>query len=136
MALTTNLSMNLDAIIGAGPNNRQAVKAALTLVDTEFGTDQAAIAVLQAAVGSVLTGSKTHDFANLVDGARDSTTVTVTGAAFGDYVVGVSVSVDAAGGVLSGYVSAANTVTVDLLNETGAALDLASATLRVLVRKA
>ena len=119
---TPNLAMNLDAVIGAGPNAREALKAALTLIDT--------------AVGKVLTGSKTHDFASIADGARASTTVTVTGAALGDYVVGVSVSVDAAGGVLSGYVSAANTATVDLLNETGAALDLASATLRVLVRKA
>lgn len=122
MAATTNLSMNLDALIGAGPKARKALKDAFNLID--------------AAVGKVLTGSKTHNFASIADGARESTTVTVTGAALGDFVVAVSVSVDAAGGVLSGYVSAANTVTVDLLNETGAALDLASATLRVLVRKA
>ncbi len=122
MSASANLNMNLDAIIGAGPNARNALKAALNVID--------------AAVGEVLTGSKTHNFASIVDGARESTTVTVTGAALGDFVVAVSVSVDAAGGVLSGYVSAADTVTVDLLNETGGALDLASATLRVLVRKA
>lgn len=89
-----------------------------------------------AEIGDHLAGSKTHDFANVVDGARASTTVTVTGAALGDYVVGVSLSIDVAGGVLHGYVSAANTVTVVLLNETGADLNLASGTLRVRVRKA
>jgi len=88
------------------------------------------------AVGEVLAGSKTHDFANVVDGARASTTVTVTDAALGDHVTSVSLSIDAAGGLLHGYVSAADTVTVVLLNETGADLNLASATLRVLVRKA
>ena len=122
MPATPNLALDLDSLIGAGPQARKAIKDALTLIDT--------------AVGNVLTGSKTHNFASILDGARESTTVTVTGAALGDFVVGVSVSVDAAGGVLSGYVSAANTVTVDLLNETGAALDLASGTLRALVRKA
>lgn len=88
------------------------------------------------AIGEHLIGSKTHDFSNVVDGARASTTVTVTGAALGDLVTGVSLSIDVAGGLLTGYVSAANTVTVVLLNETGADLNLASGTLRALVRKA
>lgn len=83
-----------------------------------------------------LTGSKTHDFASVADGAKASTTVTVTGAALGDFVVAVSLGVSQAGVLLTGYVSAADTVTVDLHNETGGAVDLASTTLRVLVRKA
>jgi len=88
------------------------------------------------AIGEMLTGSKTHDFASVADGAKASTTVTVTGAALGDFVIGVSVGVSAAGALLTGYVSAPDTVTVDLHNETGGAVDLASTTLRVLVRKA
>jgi len=122
MARTPKLNLDLTAIIGGGSAMRKAVRDAFTLIDT--------------AVGKVLTGSKTHDFADVADGARATTTVTVTGAALGDFVTGVSLSIDAAGGVLNGYVSAANTVTVDLINETGAALNLASATLAVLVRKA
>jgi len=122
MARTAKLNLDLTAIIGGGSAMRKAVRDAFTLIDT--------------AVGKVLTGSKTHDFADTADGARATTTVTVTGAALGDFVVGVSLSIDAGGGVLHGYVSAADTVTVVLLNETGGALNLASGTLRVLVRKA
>lgn len=88
------------------------------------------------AIGEHLTGSKTHDFASVADGAQATTTVTVTGAALGDFVTGVSVSVDAVLVNLHGYVSAADTVTVVLQNESGGAVNLASATLAVLVRKA
>lgn len=91
---------------------------------------------LDAAVGTVLSGSKTYDLGSLVDGAGGSTTVTVTGAALGDFVIGVSVGVDAAGLTITGYVSATNTVTVCFQNESGGPVDLVSTTLRVLVRKA
>jgi len=122
MARTPKLNLDLAAIIGGGSAMRKAVRDAFTLIDT--------------AVGTVLTGAKTHDFANTVDGARATTTVTVTGAVLGDFVTSVSLSIDAAGGELFGYVSAADTVTVVLMNETGADMNLASGTLRVLVRKA
>lgn len=85
--------------------------------------------------GALLSGSKTHDFGSIADGARESTTVTVTGAALGDFFEGVSLGVDQAGVMIWGYVSAADTVTVTLHNETGAAVDLASTPLRVRVRK-
>ncbi len=61
--------------------------------------------------------------------------MTVTGAVLGDYVDSISLGLDAAGLQLSGYVSAANTVTVVLKNDTGAAVNLASTTLSVEVRK-
>lgn len=83
-----------------------------------------------------LEGSATYDAASLIDGAGATTTVTVTGAALGDYVVGVSHGVDLAGITVTGYVSAADTVSVRFQNESGGTLDLASATLRALVRKA
>ncbi len=122
MADTTKNGLDLASVVGAGPKARTAIKDALTALDT--------------AVGEVLTGSKTHDFASVADGAKATTTVTVTGAALGDFVVGVSLGVSQAGVLLTGYVSAADTVTVDLHNETGGAVDLASTTLRVLVRGA
>lgn len=122
MADTTNLGLALNAILGAGPRARNALRAALTKLD--------------AAAGKVLTGSKTFDFPSVAAAAETTTTVTVTGAALGDFVVGVALGVSAGGLALSGYVSAANTVTVVARNNTGAAIDLASTTLSVRVRKA
>lgn len=87
---------------------------------------------LRTAMGGLLTGSKTHDFGNLVDGAGESTDVTVTGAALGDFAV-CSVGVDAQGITFTANVKSADTVTVRAQNETGGAIDLASTTLRVLV---
>jgi hypothetical protein len=86
--------------------------------------------------GSVLAGSATYDPPNLLDGAGATTTVTVTGAALGDLVECVSFSLDLQGITVTGYVSAANTVSVRFQNESGGALDLGSGTLLVRVRKA
>lgn len=79
-------------------------------------------------------GSATYDPASLVDGAGATTTVTVTGAVLGDYVVGVSFDKDLQGILLTGWVSDADTVSVRFQNETGGTLDLASGTLRAMVR--
>jgi hypothetical protein len=87
------------------------------------------------ALPRVLVASATYDPPNLVDGAGVSTTLTVTGAALGDFVL-ASFSLDLLGITLTGYVSAANTVTLRFQNESGGVLDLASGTLRVLVVKA
>ncbi len=81
------------------------------------------------------TGSSTYDAPSIAAGASTSTTVTATGAALGDQVTGISLGVSAGGLVLTGTVSAANTVTVVLQNPTAAAIDLASATLAVTVQK-
>lgn len=91
--------------------------------------------LFQAQRTAFLVGSATYDAANLVDGAGATTTITVTGAALGDFVVGVSHSVDLAGITVTGYVSAANTVSVRFQNESGGAVDLASGTLRAVVLK-
>lgn len=86
--------------------------------------------------GAPRTGGTTVDFPSVANGAMTSTTVTVTGAQIGEAVaVGLSVAVPA-GAILSGSVTAANTVTVTLLNNTGGPLDLASATLRASVLRA
>ncbi len=81
-----------------------------------------------------LTGSKTFDTPSVVDAAGTSTTVTVTGAALGDYVTAVSLGVDLQGITVTAYVSAADTVTVRFQNESGGTLDLTSSTLRVIVK--
>ncbi|HET9627856.1 MAG TPA: hypothetical protein VFP14_00045 [Novosphingobium sp.] len=83
----------------------------------------------------VFTGSATYDAPNVASGAQTTTTVTVTGAALGDKVEAISLGIDAAGLVLTGYVSAANAVTVVLANLSGVAVNLASTTLSVIVAR-
>lgn len=84
----------------------------------------------------VLTGSKTHDWPDLATATTQSTTVTVTGAALGDFVEPPSMSVVLSGTRLWGEVTATDTVTVYQRNDTGANVNVASGTLRVRVRKA
>ena len=90
------------------------------------------LATLRAPLAGLLTGSATYDAASLIDAAGVTTTVTVTGAALGDFAM-ASLGVDAAGISVTAYVSAANTVSVRLQNESGGTLDLASTTLRAVV---
>jgi hypothetical protein len=81
-----------------------------------------------------LSGSTTWNPGDLADGVTESTTVTVTGAAVGDFVE-VSLGVALQNLILSGEVSAADTVTATLLNETGGNINLASSTLKAKVSK-
>jgi hypothetical protein len=67
-----------------------------------------------------------------VDGNEDATTVTVPGAKLGDFAL-ASFSLDVADLVLDANVTAANTVTVVVANNTGGTIDLGSGTLRVKV---
>lgn len=80
-------------------------------------------------------GSATYDPASLVDGAGATTTVTVTGAALGDFAQ-ASFSLDLQGITLTAWVSAANTVSVRFQNETTGTIDLGSGTLRARAFKA
>lgn len=80
-------------------------------------------------------GSATYNPASLADGDGVTTTVTVTGAALGDFAT-ASFSVDLQGITLTAWVSAANTVSVRFQNETGGVLDLASGTLRAITQMA
>jgi len=75
-----------------------------------------------------LTGSKTYDIPSLNTGTQDQTTVTVTGAALGNFAQ-ASFSLDLQGITLSAAVSAANTVTATFRNDTGGTLDIGSGTL-------
>lgn len=75
------------------------------------------------------------DADSIADGDEAVDTLTVTGVALGDIVLGVSCSVDVADLVLSAAVTAANEVTVSLANNTGGAVNLGSATYRVVVAR-
>jgi len=71
--------------------------------------------------------------ASIADGDEAARDITVTGVALGDMVIGVSLSLDAADLVVNASVTAANTVTVVLANNTGGAVDLETLDIKVLV---
>jgi hypothetical protein len=70
-----------------------------------------------------MSGTTTWDPASVADGAMVSTTVTVAGAVQGDVVAAGFDAMVHAGWLISGYVSAADTVTVVLFNKTGGTRD-------------
>lgn len=80
-------------------------------------------------------GSVSYNPPSLAAGAETETTVTVTGAALGDYAE-ASFSLDTQGITLHARVSAADTVTVRLRNGTAGTIDLLTGTLRASVRPA
>lgn len=70
--------------------------------------------------------------ASMLDGDEEVFAVTVPGAKLGDFAF-VSFSIDVLDLELSAQVTAANTVTVSLSNNTGGTIDLGAGTLRVKV---
>ncbi len=81
---------------------------------------------------AVYAGSTTWDPGSIADGDMEAKDITVTGAALGDFCL-VSFSLDVADLVLNGQVTAADTVTAILANNTGGAVDLASGTVSAIV---
>lgn len=82
-----------------------------------------------------LSASTAWDPPSIATGTSASTTITVAGAAIGDFAQ-ASLGVSTVGLALTATVTAADTVTVVLANPTGGAIDLASTTLFVHVTKA
>lgn len=76
--------------------------------------------------------TKTWDIADLDASAEESTTITVTGAVLGDFVI-VSLDIDVEQGSLTAQVLSADTVEATYINDSNDPSNLASATLRVLV---
>jgi hypothetical protein len=106
-----------------------AVATTLTAYDTRAVADTRNVLA-----STVLNGSTTYDPPSLADGTGTTTTVTVTGAALGDFAL-CSFSLDLQGIGVTAYVSAADTVSVRFQNESGGTLDLASGTLKARVWK-
>ena len=79
--------------------------------------------------------TETVNFANAATGSGTfaSVDVTVPNVALGDMLVAVSVGVDTIDGVIYGAVTAANVVTLTLLNNSAGAIDLASTTCKFIV---
>lgn len=97
-----------------------------TLTGTQVGIHS--LGVGQAAA------TTTWDPGSIAAGAEEVKEITVSGAALGDFVL-VSFSLDIQDLTLTAAVTAANTVTAQLSNLTGGAIDLSSGTLKVLVLK-
>ena len=81
-----------------------------------------------------LQGSVAWDPGSIADGDEEAKEVTVTGAALGDFAI-ASFSLDVADLVLNAQVTAADTVTCILANNTSGAVDLGSGTVYVKVIK-
>lgn len=112
---------------GSDPNSAPGVIVALDTPIIHCGSPGVANPVF-----AYLDGSDTWDPGSIADGDEEAKEVTVTGAALGDFAV-ASFSLDVADLALSASVTAADTVTVVLSNNTGGAIDLASGTIRVRV---
>lgn len=83
---------------------------------------------------AVINATATVDPSSLIDAAGETKTATVTGAALGDYVL-VAAPYDLSGLTVTAYVSATDTVSIRLQNESGATVDLASGTWKIKVLK-
>lgn len=77
----------------------------------------------------------TLNLASVADAETQVDTVSVPGVALGDMVLACSFGVDAAGLSITAYVSAADVVTIAANNNTGAAVDLASTTIRLVIAR-
>ena len=125
MALVYEKIVQEDLNVGVGAVNVTAPGGG-TLASTQIGIHSLAVGQVKA--------TATWDPASVAAGSKISTTVTVSGASLGDFVL-ASFSLDLQELTLTCYVSASNTVEVVLANLTGSAVDLASGTLAVLVLK-
>lgn len=79
-----------------------------------------------------LVGSATWNPGSIADGNEEAKVVTVTGAGLEDFAQ-ASFSLDVTDLALDAQVTASNTVTCVLLNNTGGAIDLGEGTVRVRV---
>tara|TARA_Y100000592_G_scaffold42304_1_gene67264 strand:- start:5942 stop:6256 length:315 start_codon:yes stop_codon:yes gene_type:complete len=87
----------------------------------------------QGAFSDTWTIKDTFNFGSVADGNEEVTGVTVSGVALGDMVLGVASSVDVADLDLTANVTAADQVTFQVNNNTGGAIDLATAEYTALV---
>lgn len=101
--------------------------AAATAITSRRGNDQ-----FRGVFNDTFAVTCTLNTASIADQATGTDTVAVPGVILGDMVL-MSTGVDEAGLVRRAYVSAAGTVTIASTNTTGAAVDLASTTIRLVI---
>jgi len=123
----------LNSIVQQAVQAQNLIATRIAALTTEQTTGFADLtAAFNTAFPAPLSSSATWNPASVATGAETSTTVTVAGAALGNYVQ-ASFSLDLQALTLTGYISATNTVTVVLANNTAGAVDLGSGTLKVRV---
>ena len=104
--------------------------AAATSVVSRRGNDQ-----FRGVFSDTWVVTATLDAGSLVDGAGETDTIAVPGVALADMVLGISFAVNEVGMTVTGYVSAADTVSIRIQNESGSTVDLASCKVRVVVAR-
>jgi len=100
-----------------------------------MATVQQGVKSFQGAFSELWLVKETVNFANAATGSGTfaSVDITVPNVAMGDVVFGISAGVDTIDAVIGGAVTAANIVTLTLLNNSAGAIDLASTTLKFVV---
>lgn len=118
----------------------QIVDFAPVLGEAEESASEAAESAIEAAdsaasiLGKVLTASGTHDFGSIAAGGAASLVTSVTGAAVGDPVaLGLSAGSNAV--VATAHVSAANSVTIKVVNASSVTQEIGSRDWKVAVLK-
>lgn len=104
--------------------------AASTAITSRRGNDQ-----FRGVFNDTFAVTCTLDSASVANLAAATDTVAVPGVILGDMVLSMSAGVDEAGLVRRAYVSAANVVTIATTNTTGAAVNLASTTVRLVIAR-
>ena len=104
--------------------------AAATAITARRGNDQ-----FRGVFSDTWSVTCTLDSASVADQAAGTDTVAVPGVVLGDVVIAMSAGVSEAGLVRRAYVSAANTVTIATTNTTGAAVNLASTTVKLVIAR-
>jgi hypothetical protein len=85
---------------------------------------------------ALVVNTQSYDWASLASAGSDSNAFTVTGIALGDVVIGFSVGVAVPAKLtMTAFISAANTITVSRINNTGGAVDLAATNHKFVVLK-
>ena len=109
--------------------------AAITVTSPSGGSlTGTQIGIHTVAVGQT-AWTETFDAGSIAAGSYEAEEVTVPGAAIGDFVLVSLSSIGTEDLMISGHVSAADTVKCILFNPTGSTVDLGSGTLSVLVFK-
>jgi protein-disulfide isomerase len=117
-----------------------AIRADLTLSNVVAATALTNLDVTSTAAElNILDGAIKYtgviDFGSVADNAVTSSSISAAGVAFGDFII-PACSIDLADLVLSASVTSADNIVFTLVNNSGGAVDLASATFSALVIKA
>ena len=136
-ALLDEDDFNSDSAVKAPSQQSAKAYIASQIIDEDdLATDSAVLAPSQQSVKAYvdgLDGTLVWDVGSLADGAGETSgDITVTGAAFGDFVL-VAAPASIVGMTVTAYVHAADTVHIRVQNESGGVVDLAEGTWKVKV---